>query len=138
MTESNEPLPLVGLHHISIVVADVERSGRFYCDVMGFRAVERPDMRFPGAWLLRDNLQLHLIGGQDHAPDASREISSRDDHLAFAAGDLDDIVARLKAKGIAYRENRQSGSGLRQIFFHDPEGRTLEVATYPPHPRYLD
>ncbi len=132
------PLPTVGLHHLSYSVADVEGCQAFYEQVLGFQALERPAMGFPGAWLLRNGLQIHLIGGQGHQPPDERAISSRDDHIAFASDDLRAVEQALQAHGVAYRENIQGGSGLRQLFFHDPEGRTIEVAEYPPHPPFLE
>ena len=41
-----------GIDHVTIVVEDLERSRHFYCDVLGMRAIERPEFPFPGLWFL--------------------------------------------------------------------------------------
>lgn len=46
-------LPLTALNHISLVVADVVTSCKFYVNVLGFMEVKRPHAlqeSFAGAW----------------------------------------------------------------------------------------
>ncbi|MEK6233180.1 MAG: VOC family protein [Planctomycetales bacterium] len=118
------------IHHVSFLTADTEKTAAFYCNVLGFHHIRRPDMQFPGAWLFRNGLQIHLIGGQGHqAKDG--EISSRADHIAFHAEDTDAVEKLLQEHDVKYRVNIQTGSGVKQIFFHDPDGHTLEIAVYP-------
>ena len=50
------------LNHTAIPVADLERSRRFYQQVLGLRPIPRPPFDFPGAWFaLGDGPELHLI-----------------------------------------------------------------------------
>ncbi|QGJ70113.1 Glyoxalase [Planctomycetales bacterium 10988] len=122
-------LPLKRIHHISLQVKDVTITQAFYEDVFGFKSMPRPPFDFPGAWLENYGIHIHLIGGQ--APDLSpEEISSRGDHIAFHTEDPDAIEEVLKEHDIPYRINIQSGTKLKQIFFHDPDGHTLEIASY--------
>lgn len=129
----SDPLPIARLHHLSYQVADLERSLAFYRDLLGFRPIARPQMRFSGAWLYRDGLQIHLIADQDFTGTAG-PIDSTDDHIAFFAPSLQAVESALHNRQIPYRKNVQSGSGLQQLFFHDPDGRTIECAEYPHHP----
>lgn len=50
------------LDHVSFLVRDVERSLRFYSQVLGLRGIPRP--RNAGAWLTNDehSFEVHLIG----------------------------------------------------------------------------
>lgn len=132
-----DPLPVTALHHLSYQVSDLDQSLAFYRDVLGFRPVQRPALRFRGAWLFRHGLQIHLIADQAFAA-TEKPISSTDDHIAFLVDDLTAVEAHLAQLGVAVRVNIQSGSGLKQVFFHDPDGRTIEMAEYPPTPRFLD
>jgi len=127
------PLPLRGLHHLSLQTSDVDQVAAFYTNVLGFAQIPRPNLQFPGAWLFGYGIQIHLIGGQGFLP-TSRQISSREDHVAFHADDLEQIARLLQEHSVPYRVNIQTHSGLKQIFFHDPDGHTIEVATYPAPP----
>ena len=111
------------IHHASINVADVERSLRFYVDVLGLEPLDRPAFPFPGAWLaVGPTRQLHLIEG-DVPPD-------RGQHLAFAVDDLDATVAELRAAGVDVRGPKPVGdSGVRQAFLADPDGNRLELTS---------
>jgi catechol 2,3-dioxygenase-like lactoylglutathione lyase family enzyme len=77
-------------------------------------------------------VQLHLIEGR--SKEGVVEISSRVDHVAFHTDDPDAVQARLEELGIQYLRNVQGPTGVIQIFFHDPDGNHIEVATYPVHP----
>jgi glyoxylase I family protein len=132
----SEPLPVLGLHHISLTTRDTGRSVRFYCELLGFRPLERPNFDFRGAWLWGYGFQIHLIENAAKAP-GGEQIDTRADHIALAVNDTDGIVARLEARGIEYRRQVNAG-GIEQTFFRDPDGHQIELAIYPPTPKYLD
>jgi len=61
-----ERLPAIafrGLHHASLMVANVEVSLRFYCQTLGLDPdPARSEMAFPGAWLnIGRGQQIHLL-----------------------------------------------------------------------------
>lgn len=125
------PLPLDSINHLAREVSDVERSIAFYQDVMGFRAIRRPSFNFRGAWLFGFGVQIHIIEGAP--PNSGAAVSPRADHVAFHTTDIDGVEARLREHKINYLRNIQGPTGLIQIFFHDPDGNHIEVASYPPH-----
>jgi catechol 2,3-dioxygenase-like lactoylglutathione lyase family enzyme len=49
------------------------------------------------------------------------------DHVAFTASDLGATLAALDARGIARDCRRLPGSGVWQVFFHDPNGAKVEL-----------
>src|SRR5262249_60317416 len=49
-----------GYSHVAISVTDLDAARDFYCDVLGFEVLPRPDFGFPGLWLRVGSLQLHL------------------------------------------------------------------------------
>lgn len=124
------PLPLRFLHHVARRTKRLEESVAFYRDVLGFREIPRPALGFPGAWLYNYSLQIHLLY-DDTAGDPEGPIYSRDDHLAFFADNVAEVERLLGEHNVPYRVNIQSDTGLRQIFFRDPDGHHVEVATYP-------
>jgi catechol 2,3-dioxygenase-like lactoylglutathione lyase family enzyme len=49
------------------------------------------------------------------------------DHLAFAAGDQDALVARLDTAGVQAVSNDVPTAGIRQLFLDDPNGVRIEL-----------
>jgi glyoxylase I family protein len=131
-----DAIPLKALHHVGRLTKRLEESRAFYRDVLGFREIQRPNFDFPGAWLYNLGIQIHLIVNPG-APDPNGDIQTRCDHLALYSDDLDRTEALLKEHGIAYRTNYVAKTGVKQVFFRDPDGHHVEVATYPPTPAYV-
>lgn len=52
----------LAIHHVSVIVADTEHSLVFYRDALGLPVdPQRPDLGYPGAWLVVGNQQIHLL-----------------------------------------------------------------------------
>jgi catechol 2,3-dioxygenase-like lactoylglutathione lyase family enzyme len=134
-------MPIRKLAHFSVRTANLEASKRFYVEVLGFRLGYRPPLDFPGAWLYiggdeADFGVVHLIGTEGDGDGLAAYLGDRNkadvgtgalDHLAFLADDFDAFRHRLVAREIAYRERTLPGLGLRQLFFVDPSGLTIEM-----------
>lgn len=125
------PLPLESINHIARETRDVERCTAFYRDVLGFRQIRRPNFHFGGAWLYGYGVQIHVIEGTP--PGRGVAVSPRADHVAFHTEDIAGVEALLREHKINYLRNVQGPTGMIQIFFHDPDGNHIEVASYPPH-----
>jgi catechol 2,3-dioxygenase-like lactoylglutathione lyase family enzyme len=132
-----KPLPINALHHISLVTRSVPESVAFYRDVLGFRELKRPNFDFAGAWLYNYGVQVHIIENPSQTPAAGRQIDSRANHHAFAVDDVEPVKQQLSERKIPYREQVNAG-GIRQIFFHDPDGHHIEIAVYGPTPEFLE
>ncbi len=117
---------MLGLHHVSLIVADTERALTFYCDVLGLQIEPaRPDLNFPGAWLQLGDQQIHLLELPNPDPVSDRPThGGRDRHTAVQVTDLDDFAQRLDVAGIAYT---MSKSGRRALFCRDPDGNAWEL-----------
>src|SRR5438067_2319139 len=51
------------LDHAALLIKDVERSRRFYGQILGMEEVPRPsNFTFPGAWFRKGGAEIHLIG----------------------------------------------------------------------------
>lgn len=109
----------LGLHHVSINVADVPAALGFYVDGLGLvPRTDRPDFGFGGAWLDAGDQQVHLI--EASVPE------DRGQHLALRVADLDETVAELRAAGTTISDPSPVGTG-RQAFLHDPAGNLVEL-----------
>ena len=82
-----QALPIKAVNHVGRMTKRLDASRKFYRDVLGFREVQRPDFKFPGAWLYNYGIMIHLIDNEE-APDPEGEIKTRHDHLALHVSDI--------------------------------------------------
>jgi catechol 2,3-dioxygenase-like lactoylglutathione lyase family enzyme len=126
-----DPLPIKSVNHIARVTHDLEASKRFYRDVLGFREVWRPPFKFPGSWLHNYGVMIHLIATAE-GPPPETELGTRSDHVALHVDDTDRVEELLGEHGIPYKSNYVPDTGVKQLFFLDPDGNHIEIGTYPP------
>jgi catechol 2,3-dioxygenase-like lactoylglutathione lyase family enzyme len=143
-----ESMPMIGMSHIAICVRNLDRTLRFYRDLLGFRVVKDAlqDTRTGGLpHLYRDRHAqrrvVHLQAGvgssipilviTEHPGDAvGGEPIMLDQvgisHLSFTVGSVDDLTKRLLAQGAETcgpPDAFQDPQGrLRTVFFRDPDG----------------
>lgn len=117
---------VVAIHHVSVIVQNVDVSLAFYHKVLGLVAnTDRPELGYPGAWLDIGSQQIHLLQLPNPDPiDARPQHGGRDRHVALTVTDLDDIVQILDEMQHTYTLSR---SGRKALFCRDPDGNTLEV-----------
>ena len=117
-------MPVSGMNHFTILTDDVPRTVEFYRCLLGLTDGPRPDLGFPGAWMYAgDDAVLHIVGGKAREELRAGVI----DHMAFTAKDLPDAIATLTAYNIEHVCRQQVGTGLWQVFFHDPNGARVEL-----------
>ncbi len=122
------------LNHINIQTRDMAQTIRFYEDLLGLEARVAPE-RDPSErqWLYdrRDMAVIHLnLFGTDNT--IAREVvpgghTGAIHHVAFECSGFDEMVARLKARGLDYAFAEIPKIGLRQLFVHDPNNVLLEL-----------
>ncbi|CAN7780622.1 VOC family protein [Paraburkholderia hospita] len=130
------------LAHYSIRTTDLEKSCRFYEQILGFRRGYRPPFNFPGAWLYKggdeaDFGTVHIIGVDPDNPDGLAAYlgdkalpamgTGTVDHIAFLATGVEAMWQTLRAAGIEYRDRTVPSLGLHQVFIEDPSGVTIEL-----------
>ncbi len=133
----SDPLPIRAVNHLARNTRRLEEMKSFYCDVLGFREIQRPNFQFPGAWLYNYGLQIHLIVDES-AAQTDGAISTRAGHLALDVDNTDAIERILQQRGIEYQKNQVPLTGVTQIFFHDPDGFHIELGNYPPTPAFVE
>jgi catechol 2,3-dioxygenase-like lactoylglutathione lyase family enzyme len=105
------------LHHASIRVADLERSRKFYEDLLGFRCAPRPDLGFPGAWYALGDGQLHVM----QTPKRGEGIDPTEPHVALEVEDYEATKRDLGERGIEFLELGP------QLWIRDPDGYVVEL-----------
>jgi catechol 2,3-dioxygenase-like lactoylglutathione lyase family enzyme len=130
-------MPLTELNHYFVRANDLEQSRRFYCDVLGFEMMPRPDFPFPGYWLgVAGKVQVHMgphgIANSELYYLGTSARSATDntgvvDHIAFLATQPEAFAARLDAAGVVARKRYFPEFKLFQMFVQDPNGLTIEL-----------
>jgi catechol 2,3-dioxygenase-like lactoylglutathione lyase family enzyme len=122
-----------GLHHTALVSSDVERTVRFYQDVLGFPLTELIDNRdYPGSSHFffdignQNLLAFFDFPGLDVGPYA--EVLGGLHHLAISVDPerWHDLVARLTEAGVEHVVH----SGV-SVYFRDPDGARIELIADP-------
>ena len=139
MPDTCRPVAETGVSHLGLSVADLERSIRFYCDVLGAQPLQPATDSDRGAFRMAvvmfgatalDLCQHAGNGGEGFLPARTGL-----DHLAFTASSQAEIEAWarwLDDNGIARSEIRDA-QGAGAIFdFLDPDGIQLEFFFFDP------
>ena len=117
---------ILKLHHASFIVEDINIALAFYTEVLGLETdPSRPDLGYPGAWLiLPGQQQLHLMQLDDPDKNSVRpEHGGRDRHVAFSVNSIDEIATTLENVDMSFSKSR---SGRKALFCRDPDGNALE------------
>jgi glyoxylase I family protein len=114
------------LDHVSFAVRDLERSLRFYRDVLGLALAPRPDLGIPGAWLVAGDAQVHLIEvpASFDAGAPPPALNPMAGHAAFGIDDYSAALARLRAHDL---EVLEFGESAGQMWVKDPDGNVIEL-----------
>lgn len=117
-------MPATAMNHFTVLTDDVPVTVAFYCDILGLTDGPRPPLGFDGAWLYAEGQAVvHIIGERSRSELRAGVI----DHMAFSATGLSNMVALLDAKGMKYQCRQQIGTGIWQVFVHDPNGAKVEL-----------
>jgi catechol 2,3-dioxygenase-like lactoylglutathione lyase family enzyme len=126
----------LNLHHVSVIVTDLDRSAAFYQQLFGLRPIQRPPFKIPGMWLGVGDLQVHLTvypeGNFRVGP-----VNTDDIHFAFNTRDFESFLRQAVEMG--FREDgaendpmrmivrRQGVAGFPQVYLIDPDRNIIEV-----------
>ena len=125
------------IDHLVLTVADVERSCRFYCDVLGMRRVmfgqNRTALHF-GEY----KINLHPIDWDYYLKADKPSAGSAD--LCFIVGeDVCTLKTSLQGLGVEVIEGpierTGAGGGLLSIYVRDPDGNLIELANQTKDPK---
>ena len=128
---SDQAIPKIErLLETALYVDDMNRSARFYQSLFGFPVIDRGERLIALAAADRQVLLLFKKGASARQPVTSHDGSGQL-HLAFAipATELEAWEARLMAHGIPVEDRRQWARGGVSLYFRDPDGHLLELAT---------
>lgn len=128
---------VTGVLETSLYVNDLERSADFYRRLFGFETLmETPGRLHAMSVGGRQVLLLFAAGTSDRDNPVPGGVVPPHDgrgrlHLAFAipADQLDAWRARLEGAGVAIEATVRPPQGGTSIYFRDPDGHLIELAT---------
>lgn len=110
-------------------VTDIERSIAFYTERLDFKPGERAGSAF--ASVRRGNLRLILGGpgssGQRPLPDGRKQEPGGWNRILLYVDELTPQIDRLRAAGVRFLNDVESGPGGKQILIVDPDGNPIEL-----------
>jgi glyoxylase I family protein len=106
--------------HVSVLITDLERSRRFYRDLLGLKEIAKPrTFDFRVLWFDLGNQQLHLL-----LKDRPDTVSPR--HFALRVADCRAARTHFQSHGVAFQETTPI-PGADRVFIYDPDGNRIEI-----------
>jgi catechol 2,3-dioxygenase-like lactoylglutathione lyase family enzyme len=132
----------VAFNHLGQCVTDLERSKRFYVELLGFvveREIQPPDdlsarllrlappLGMTACYLRRDGLVLELlhfaaVAPKPHPPRVMNEPGLT--HISVSVDDVDDLLERVAGYGGEVLVDTNIGAAC---FVRDPDGQLVEI-----------
>lgn len=117
------PFTVTKLDHVSVLITDVDRSRRFYRDILGLREIHSPrTFDFVVLWFEIDGQHVHLL-----LKDQADTQSPR--HFALRVSDV--VAARRYFQGLGIPTQETTLiPGADRFFIHDPDGNRIEIVQW--------
>lgn len=125
---------VIGLAHIGIFVDDVERSKKFYSEILGLEPIWQCTFDADGntytcSFVQKGNLTLELV---------QRRIGENPgdgmtDHVAMLVDNIEEFRKSLEAKGVEFETKEQVycsdmfPNGTKWVFFRGPDNEHIEI-----------
>ena len=133
------PVKVNAIDHIVINVSDVARSAGWYAKILGMeiRVFDPGDGKSPRTSLIFDSQKINVR--PKHADKvewftADHETAGSDDLCFLTSSTPEEVVAHLKANGVAIEEGPTRKQGARgtllSVYCRDPDGSLIEISSY--------
>lgn len=125
-------MKLTSVHHIAIIVSDVEKAKEFYVQKLGFEVIRGNYREARDDWKLDlrvdEHTELEIFAEKNPPQRVNHPEACGLRHLAFRVGSVDETVKELKSLGIEYEPVRlDTYTGEKMTFFRDPDGLPIEI-----------
>ena len=126
------------IHHIAIVVRDLDAALEFYRDVLGLEVTERrevPDEGVEIAFLPTGEAEIELLRPLSDEGGVARFLEKRGEglhHVCLAVEDIEAAMERLQAAGarLLNEEPRVGTHGTRYVFVHPRSAHGVLLELY--------
>ncbi|MDP3981477.1 MAG: VOC family protein [Chlamydiota bacterium] len=121
------PARTYGIRHIALRVRDIARAETFYCNILGFQIVWRPDEHNLYLSSGFDNLALHQ--------ESTMNTNASLDHFGIIVQSADQIDVwhqhLLKNNIPLSKAPKTHRDGARSLYLQDPEGNMIQILYHP-------
>lgn len=125
-------MKLSSIHHIAIIVSDIEKAREFYVQKLGFEVIRENYRAERGDWKLDlrvdEHTELEIFAEKNSPQRVNRLEACGLRHLAFRVESVEETVKELKSLGIECEPVRfDTYTKDKMTFFHDPDGLPIEI-----------
>ena len=125
-------MKLNSVHHIAIIVSNIEKAREFYIKKLGFEAIRENYLKERDDWKLDlrvdEHTELEIFAEKNPPKRVNRPEACGLRHLAFRVASVEETVKELDEIGIECEPIRtDTYTGEKMTFFFDPDGLPLEI-----------
>lgn len=125
-------MKLNSVHHIAIIVSEIEKAREFYIKKLGFEAIRENYRKERDDWKLDlrvdEHTELEIFAEKNPPKRVNRPEACGLRHLAFRVESVEETVKELDEIGIECEPIRtDTYTGEKMTFFFDPDGLPLEI-----------
>ena len=125
-------MKLKSVHHIAIIVSDIEKAREFYVEKLGFAVVRENYRKERDDWKLDlrvdEHTELEIFAEKNPPKRVNRPEACGLRHLAFRVESVEETVKELAEMKIECEPIRaDSYTGEKMTFFFDSDGLPLEI-----------
>ena len=125
-------MKLNSVHHIAIIVSNIEKAREFYIKKLGFEAIRENYRKERDDWKLDlrvdEHTELEIFAEKNPPKRVNQPEACGLRHLAFRVESVEETVKELDEIGIECEPIRtETYTGEKMTFFFDPDGLPLEI-----------
>jgi len=119
-------MPILGFAHVNVSTQDLDKSRKFYAEILGLVDGYRPPFGRVGAWMyLGDQPIIHISTSRSPTPQSKK--TDAFDHVALWTKDINHYRKILNQHEIKFVEFSVPENDQYQLFFKDPDGTEIEL-----------
>jgi catechol 2,3-dioxygenase len=130
MAEEKSPIKIKKIGHVVLSVSDIERSSKFWTEIMGFKFSDKNEHGMAFFRNATDHHTVALLQAKEKTA-LPKQGQVGFDHMALEVASVSELFKIrdfLKSKGVTiFYEGRRGPGGNPGLEFYDPDGYKIEI-----------